>query len=480
MQSRKKTKIVATLGPATSNKEVLKGMLEQGTNVFRINFSHADYNDVAERIKMIRELNEEFGFTAAILADLQGPKLRVGVMKDEVEVNSGDEIIFATGERFEGTKERVYMTYDRFPQDAKAGEKILLDDGKLIFEVVSTDGEKEVKARVIQGGPLKSKKGVNLPNTNISQPALTEKDIEDAIFAVGQQVDWIALSFVRHAEDLMQLRDLIAKHSEDKIPIIAKIEKPEAVENIDKIVAHCDGLMVARGDLGVEVPAEEVPLIQKQLVLRAKKARIPVIIATQMMETMIFSLTPTRAEVNDVANSVMDGADAVMLSGETSVGKYPVQVIKQMANILKSVEDSSLIKVPELPPHIRTNRYITKSICYHAANMANEIDAKAISTLTNSGYTAFQISAWRPLCHILVFTSNKRILTRLSLLWGVRAFYYDKFVSTDETIEDVNSIACKKGYLEEGDMLISLAAMPIQDKGMVNTLRVTEIRSCNY
>jgi pyruvate kinase len=214
-------------------------------------------------------------------------------------------------------------------------------------------------------------------------------------------------------------------------------------------------------------------------VLRAKKARIPVIIATQMMETMITSLTPTRAEVNDVANSVMDGADAVMLSGETSVGQYPIQVIKQMSNILKSVENSKLISVPQLPPHIRTNRYITKSICYHAANMANEINAKAISTLTNSGYTAFQISAWRPSCHILVFTSNKRILTRLSLLWGVRAFYYDKFVSTDETIEDVNSIACKKGYLDVGDMLISLAAMPMKDKGMVNTLRVTEIETCN-
>ncbi|ULC59613.1 pyruvate kinase [Flaviramulus sp. BrNp1-15] len=480
MSIRKKTKIVATLGPATSTKEVLKGMLEEGVNVFRINFSHADYKDVEERIKMIRELNKEYDFTAAILADLQGPKLRVGVMKEEVVVNPGDEIIFATGKRFEGTKERVYMTYDKFPQDAKPGERILLDDGKLIFEVVSTDKKKEVKAKVIQGGPLKSKKGVNLPNTNISQPALTEKDIEDAIFAIGQEVDWIALSFVRHAEDLMELRDLIAKHSEHKIPIIAKIEKPEAVENIDKIVAHCDGLMVARGDLGVEVPAQEVPLIQKQLVLRAKKARIPVIIATQMMETMITSLTPTRAEVNDVANSVMDGADAVMLSGETSVGKYPVQVIKQMSNILKSVENSDLIKVPQLPPHIRTNRYITKSICYHAANMANEINAKAISTLTNSGYTAFQISAWRPSCHILVFTSNKRILTRLSLLWGVRAFYYDKFVSTDETIEDVNAIACKMGYLDVGDMLISLAAMPIQAKGMVNTLRVTEIETCSF
>lgn len=283
---------------------------------------------------------------------------------------------------------------------------------------------------------------------------------------------------MRHAEDLLKLRDLIKEHSKHKIPIIAKIEKPEAVKNIDKIISHCDGLMVARGDLGVEVPAEEVPLIQKELVFRAKKARIPVIIATQMMETMISSLTPTRAEVNDVANSVMDGADAVMLSGETSIGSYPVQVIRQMANILKSVENSDLIKVPELPPHIRTKRYITKSICYHAAIMANEINAKAISTLTNSGYTAFQISAWRPSSHILVFTSNKRILTQLSLLWGVKAFHYDKFVSTDETIEDVNKIACDKGYLQTGDMHISLAAMPIKEKGMVNTLRVTEISNC--
>mgnify|MGYP000353498460 CR=1 FL=1 len=477
---RKKTKIVATLGPATSTKEVLKGMLEAGVNVFRVNFSHADYKDVTQRIKMIRDLNVEYGYNAAILADLQGPKLRVGTMKGEVVVNKGDEIIFATGKRFMGTKKRVYMTYDNFPQDAKPGERILLDDGKLIFEVVSSDQKSEVKACVIQGGPLKSKKGVNLPNTNISQPALTEKDIEDAIFAIKEKVDWLALSFVRHAEDLIQLQDIVKEHSDHKIPIIAKIEKPEAVENIDKIVAYCDGLMVARGDLGVEIPAQEVPLIQKQLVLRAKRARIPVIIATQMMESMITSLTPTRAEVNDVANSVMDGADAVMLSGETSVGNYPVQVIEKMSSILESVEDSPLIKVPQSPPHIRTNRYITKAICYHAANMANEINAKAISTLTNSGYTAFQISAWRPKAHILVFTSNKRILTQLSLLWGVKAFYYDRFVSTDETIEDVNAIACQKGYLEVGDMLISLAAMPIQEKGMVNTLRVTEITSCSF
>ncbi|AUC82890.1 pyruvate kinase [Lacinutrix sp. Bg11-31] len=472
---RKKTKIVATLGPATSTKKVLKGMLDEGANVFRINFSHADYDDVKERVQMIRELNDEFGYNASILADLQGPKLRVGVMKGEVYVQPGDEIIFATGERFEGTKERVYMTYDKFPQDAKAGERILLDDGKLIFEVISSDKVSEVKARVIQGGPLRSKKGVNLPNTNISQPALTEKDIKDAKFACELKVDWLALSFVRHAEDLMILQELIKEHSDHKIPIIAKIEKPEGVANIDKIVAYCDGLMVARGDLGVEIPAEEVPLVQKQLVLRAKRARIPVIIATQMMETMIDSLTPTRAEVNDVANSIMDGADAVMLSGETSVGKYPVQVIKQMADIIRSVEDSDLIKVPHEPPTIRTKRYITKSICYHAAQMANEIDAKGISTLTNSGYTAFQISAWRPKSNILVFTSNKRILTQLNLLWGVKAFFYDKFVSTDETIEDVNKMAQEMGYLEKGDMLVSLAAMPIQEKGMVNTLRITEI-----
>ncbi|PCE63066.1 pyruvate kinase [Sediminicola luteus] len=478
MPDKKRTKIVSTLGPATSKKEVLRDMINAGVDVFRINFSHASYDDVTERIQMIRELNEEMDATVGILADLQGPKLRVGVMSGEVVVAPGDEITFQTGEPFEGNTEKVYMNYEAFPRDVKPGERILLDDGKLIFEVAETNGKDAVKAKVIQGGPLRSKKGVNLPNTDISLPALTEKDIKDAIFAIGQDVDWIALSFVRFSQDLIDLQELIKKHSDHKIPIIAKIEKPEAVENIDTIVNYADGLMVARGDLGVEIPAQEVPLIQKHLVLKAKQARIPVIIATQMMETMITSLTPTRAEVNDVANSVMDGADAVMLSGETSVGNYPVQVIEKMSSILESVEHSELIKVPQNPPHIKTKRYITKSVCYHAALMANEIDAKAISTLTNSGYTAFQISAWRPKSHILVFTHNKRILTQLNLLWGVKAFYYDKYVSTDETIEDVNAIACKKGFLEVGDMLVSLAAMPIKEKGMVNTLRVTEIESC--
>ncbi len=450
-------------------------MILEGVDVFRVNFSHANYDDAKKRIKMIRELGIELQTSTAILADLQGPKLRVGVMKEEVVVAPGDEICFCTGDEFEGTSEKVYMNYKNFPKDVKQGERILLDDGKLIFEVITTNNNDEVKAKVIQGGPLRSKKGVNLPNTNISLPALTTKDKADAIFAIKQEVDWIALSFVRNAEDLKELQALIEAHTDYKIPIIAKIEKPEAVKNIEKIVAYCDGLMVARGDLGVEVPAEEVPLIQKELVLIAKRARIPVIIATQMMETMIDSLTPTRAEVNDVANSVMDGADAVMLSGETSVGKYPVQVVQTMANVCRRVENSDLITVPQEPPHVRTNRYITKSVCYHAAKMADEIEATAICTLTNSGYTAFQISAWRPDAYILVFTSNRRILSRLSLLWGVKSFYYDKFVSTDETVEDVNKIALQSGLVTKGDYLINLAAMPIADKGMVNTLRVSQV-----
>ncbi|MGB0366489.1 MAG: pyruvate kinase [Flavobacteriaceae bacterium] len=475
MPKVKKTKIVATLGPATSNEEVIEKMMLAGVNVFRINFSHAVYDDVVKRIKTIRSLSEKHKTYTSILADLQGPKLRVGVIEDGAIVEPGDTIEFITTEPFVGNSKKAYMTYKRFPKDVTVGEKILLDDGKLIFEVISTDKKEKVTAKVIQGGPFKSKKGVNLPNTKISLPALTEKDMEDAIFAINQQVDWIALSFVRSSNDLIGLQKLIEKYSKHKIPIISKIEKPEALENIDKIIAYSDGLMVARGDLGVEVPAAEVPLIQKQLVNKAKKARIPVIIATQMMETMIDSLSPTRAEVNDVANSVMDGADAVMLSGETSIGKHPVQVIEMMTSILKSVENSSLIQVPQTPPSIRTKRFITKSICYHAALMANEIDAAAICTLTNSGYTAFQISAWRPKAHVLVFTSNKTILSQLNLLWGVKAFYYDKFESTDKTVEQVNTIAKENGWLEKGDMLINLAAMPIIEKGMVNTLRVSQI-----
>ena len=450
-------------------------MMLAGADVFRINFSHADYDAVRERVEMIRELNEELGRNTGILADLQGPKLRVGVMEDGIEVAPGDRIAFKTGEKFVGNKEAVYMTYPEFPRDVKPGERVLLDDGKLIFRVVETNGTDTVVAEVEQGGPLKSKKGVNLPNTNISLPALTPKDIEDAIFAISLQVDWLALSFVRHAQDIKDLQELIAKHSDYKIPIISKIEKPEAITNIDEIVALSDGIMVARGDLGVEVPAEEVPLLQKQLVQKSKEARIPVVIATQMMETMMDSLTPTRAEVNDVGNSVMDGADAVMLSGETSVGQYPVEVVAKMASIIRAVENVDTFCAQAKPSLIRTNRFVSKAVCHHAALLANEVEAKTIMTLTNSGYTAFQVSSWRPKSFILAFTDNRRILGRLNLLWGVYAHYYDGYASTDETVEDIIGIAKQNEYLKKGDMAVTLTSMPIEKKGMVNSLRVTEV-----
>lgn len=474
MPNHNKTKIVATLGPATDTKEILTELASNGVNVFRINFSHADYGDVERKVKIIKEINKEKGYNVAILADLQGPKLRVGVMEDDVILEDGDTFTFTTVKCI-GTKEKAFMTYQRFPKDVKVGETIMVDDGKLRFEVISTNKENEVVVKVIVGGPLRSKKGVNLPNTAISLPALTKKDMEDAVFAIGLDVDWFALSFVRTPEDLRMLRDLIAQHSDYRIPIIAKIEKPEAVANIDALIPYCDGLMVARGDLGVEIPMQDVPLIQKKLVRRAKRARIPVIIATQMMETMIDNPVPTRAEVNDVANSIMDGADAVMLSGETSVGKFPLRVIQKMSEIIKAVENSKMIKVPQEPPHIRTNRFVTKSICYHAALMANDTDAAAICTLTNSGYTAFQISSWRPKTHVLAFSTDKRILGKLNLLWGVRAFYYDKNLSTDDTVVDINNIAKEKGFVTSGDIIINLASMPAEVRGMVNTLRVSEI-----
>ena len=476
MKEIKKTKIVATLGPSSSDRETIKDMMVAGVNIFRINFSHADFEAAKQRIELIRELNKELGFNVGVLADLQGPKLRVGKMKDDVVVEKGARIVFTTKKIEEGTNAIVYMNYQSFPKDVKVGEQILLDDGKLIFEVASTDGKSEVIASVVQGGPLKSNKGVNLPNTEVSLPALTEKDVKDAMFAIEQQVDWFALSFVRNKEDLLALKKLIKKYSSFDIPIISKIEKPQALENIDEIIDHSNGLMVARGDLGVEVPAEGVPLIQKNLVLKAKAARIPVIIATQMMESMIEGLTPSRAEVNDVANSVIDGADAVMLSGETSIGKYPVEVIQTMRKIVVHVENSPLVFKHSQAPQNKNDRFITKSTCYHAALMATEIEAKAICTLTNSGYTAYQISAWRPDSSILVFTSNHRILTQLNLLWGVKCHYYDRFVSTDETVMEVNLIAKEKGYVKTGDTLVNLLAMPVANKGMVNTLRVSIVK----
>ena len=476
----KKTKIIATLGPASSDKETMLQLIQAGTDIFRINFSHADYDLVKRNVETIRELNQEHGFSVGILGDLQGPKLRVGVVKEGSYLNPGDILTF-TNEKIEGDSTRVYMTYQKFPQDVKVGERILIDDGKLVLEVIETNEIDTVKAKTIQGGPLSSKKGVNLPNTNVSLPALTEKDVEDANFMLDLELDWIALSFVRHAQDIIDLKEIIKNHptNKQKTPIIAKIEKPEGVKNIEQILQECDGLMVARGDLGVEVPMEEVPAIQKNLVEIARKYSKPVIIATQMMETMITSLTPTRAEVNDVANSVLDGADAVMLSGETSVGKYPVDVVKNMSKIVKNIEQTHFYQTKNSPIEHEFNcideRFITNRVCLAAVRIAKSANVEAIITLTYSGYTAFQISAHRPNSNIIVFSSNRRVLTMLNLLWGVRAFYYDMQKSTDETIIQVNMLAHSNGFVEQGDFVINLNATPAYEGGKTNTLRLTTI-----
>lgn len=476
----KKTKIIATLGPASSDRETMIELIKAGVDVFRINFSHADYDLVRTNVETIREINKEFGFSTSILGDLQGPKLRVGVVKEGSYLNPGDILTF-TNEKIEGDSKKVYMTYQKFPQDVKVGERILIDDGKLVLEVIETNEKDTVKAKTIQGGPLSSKKGVNLPNTNVSLPALTEKDIKDANFMLDLELDWIALSFVRHAQDIIDLKELIAKHPKGKFktPIIAKIEKPEGVRNIEEILQECDGLMVARGDLGVEVPMEEVPAIQKNLVEKARKFAKPVIIATQMMETMINSLTPTRAEVNDVANSVLDGADAVMLSGETSVGRYPVDVVKNMSKIVKNIEQTHFYQSKNAPIEREFNcideRFITNRICLAAVRIAKTTNVEAIVTLTYSGYTAFQISAHRPNSHIIIYSSNKRVITMLNLLWGVRAFYYNAKKSTDETIVEVNKLTYENGFVDLNDFVINLNAMPANESGKTNTLRLTTI-----
>ncbi|MBT4231950.1 MAG: pyruvate kinase [Flavobacteriaceae bacterium] len=470
-----KTKIIATLGPSSTEKSMLKALVKEGVNVFRVNFSHANHNEVKQTVLNIREISSALNIHVAILGDLQGPKIRLGIVKDDVYIENGETISITTDEIEFGNSSLVSINYKDFPKDVSKGEKILVDDGKLILKVLETNKKNLVKAEVIQGGELKSRKGVNLPNTKLSLPALTEKDKADAVFAVENNFDWLALSFVRSKKDVYELEELISKNSKDKIPIIAKIEKPEAILNLDAILHAADGLMVARGDLGLEIPAEEVPLKQKLMVNMAKKARKPIIIATQMMESMIDSLTPSRAEVNDVANSVMDGADAVMLSGETSVGQYPVEVIQTVGKIIRGVENSPLIQVPDTLPEIHSKRVITKAVCFQACNIANELEASAICTLTNSGYTAWQISSWRPSAVILVFTSNKRILSQLCLLWGVRCIFYDNFVSTDKTVEEVNALAVKKGFVKKGDLVINLAAMPVVEKGQVNTLRISRL-----
>ncbi len=471
-----KTKIVATIGPSTNTKEVLIDLINAGVNVCRINFSHGSHEEYSDVIKTIRQINKELQKNVAILADLQGPKIRIGnVENNEITLNEGDKIEIHTDPEIIGTTKVLGVNYEDFAKDLKKGEAVLIDDGKLYLEVVESKPAKGVVSlKVIRGGTLSSKKGVNLPNSDLSLPSMTEKDHEDLNFAIENKVEWVALSFVRSARDIIELKHLISEKS-GICRVIAKIEKPEAILRIDDIMKEADALMVARGDLGVEMPMEEVPLLQKKLVKKSLTLGMPVIIATQMMESMIQHHRPTRAEVNDVANAVMDGADAVMLSAETSVGKYPVQVVENMSKIISEVEKSEEDHNYEFPPKGGEERFITDSICYSASRLAQRTDTKGIITMTHSGYTAFKISSFRPKAMIFVFSSNKEILNMLSLVWGVKAFYYDKFVSTDHTIADIKFILKESGDVHSGDFIINVASMPIKDKGQVNMLKLSQI-----
>ena len=474
LETSNNTKIVATMGPASWHKDVMKDMIIAGVNVFRVNFSLGDHETHRRTIRLVKELNEEFNCKTAVLADLQGPKLRIGDVEEGAVINEGDTLTFTTN-RVEGTAELVYMNYQKFPQDVNTGEHILLDDGKLMCEVLETDKKDTVVTKVIQGGPLKSKKGVNLPNTKVSLPCLTEKDLEDVVVAMEEGVEWIGLSFVRDADDVNELRKIINDFG-SFAKIVSKIEKPEAVVDIDKIIDATDAIMVARGDLGVEIPYSSVPMVQKMIVEKCHLKAKPCIIATQMMESMIDSQSPTRAEVNDVANSVCDGADAVMLSGETSVGKFPAKVVETMASIVAHVESTFDVKPNiENEPSVKNERYITKTICYNAAKIADQIDATAILTMTFSGYTALKIAGHRPKTKIIVFTANRQIMNQMSLVWGVEAFFYDKMESTDQSFKDIKAILKESGTVKDGDLIVNIASMPIQERGFTNMLKISAI-----
>ncbi len=471
---KNKTKIVATLGPASSDIKSLESMIRNGLNVCRLNFSHGKHEDLVETIKSIRSLNHRFGTHVSILADLQGPKIRIGkVDGGEVELKGGSKIKIVTEESL-STSEKIFINYEDFLKDVKAGERILIDDGKLMLEIKKVSKD-HAEAEVHFGGPLSSNKGVNLPNTKLSLPCLTEKDMADLEFALEHDIPWIGLSFVRSSKDIKELKEIIKKSGRES-KVIAKIEKPEAVADLDAIIEETDGLMVARGDLGVEVPMEEVPLIQKKIVKKSRKKCKPVIIATQMMESMITNMAPTRAEVNDVANAVMDGADAVMLSGETSVGDHPIEVIKAMYKIIVHTEKFKGLYYKDGRRPSTSDRVISDAICKSACELAEGIKVKGIVTMTFSGYTAQRVASYRPDALIFVFTGNQELLSRLSLIWGVRGFYYDKFISTDHTIEDIKSILSKEEFLDAGDHLIHLASMPISDRGTTNMLKISTVK----
>jgi len=473
-----RTKIVATMGPASSPKETLLSMIKAGVNVCRLNFSHGKPEDHKKVIDTIREINEQYKTNIGILADLQGPKIRIGLVKDGgIHLINGTRITMTTHECI-GDDNQIYITYPSFPQDVQANEIILLDDGKIQMRVIETNRVDSVVCEIVHGGILTSRKGVNLPNTKVSIPSLTEEDLENLKFVLQFDVEWIGLSFVRNAQDIIELKNIISQ-SGSSARVIAKIEKPEAIENIDAIIAATDGVMVARGDLGVEMPMEEVPLLQKMIARKCRAASKPVIVATQMLESMITTPRPTRAEVNDVANSVLDGADAVMLSGETSVGEFPVIVIETMAKIVRNVEELGYpynSNKEEAQPNDTLNaNHLSDAVCGSAVYLAEHTNAVGIVSMTISGYTAFEISSYRPKASTYIFTSNRQLLNALSLVWGVRAFYYDKLDSTDQTISDVNNTLKASNLVQAGDIVINTAAVPIVKQGKTNMLKVSVI-----
>lgn len=465
-----KTKILATIGPASNNLETLNSLAKAGANIFRLNFSHGDHKVHAEVIKMIRSINETTLNKLGILQDLQGPKIRVGEMENGgVEILPGQKITI-TNDPVIGNAELVSTVYQNLPNDVKSGDRILIDDGNIELAVNNTDG-KNVRCVVIHGGILKSRKGINLPNTRVSAPSLTEKDIEDLEFGLKNDVDWIALSFVRTADDIIDLRERITKAGK-KCKIVAKIEKPEALENIDSIIEATDAIMVARGDLGVEVPMEKVPLWQKKMVSKCKLACKPVIIATQMLESMTTHPRPTRAETNDVATAVLDGADAVMLSAETASGQFPINSVKAMSSIINYIENNqdvfhNLYKIPEDDPN-----FLSKNLTLMAARLSRNVKAKALVGITTSGMTALRLASYRPLANLLVFTTNKQLITQLSLVWGVRAYYYESNTSTDATFMDIQNHLKDEGYVKKGDIIINTASMPLKAKGKTNMLKI--------
>ena len=469
---QKRTKIVATLGPASAKKEILASLIAKGVDVCRLNFSHGSQEDHLAVINTIREINSEHNMNIGILADLQGPKIRIGKMKEGGAVLLNGSQVEITTHELIGDEKRIYITYPEFPKDVKENEIILLDDGKIQLRVLRSNREDTVWCEVVHGGVLTSRKGVNLPNTKVSIPSLTDEDLDNLHFVLQYDVEWIGMSFVRNAEDIVRLKDVIRKAGKSS-RVIAKIEKPEAIENIDAIIEVTDGIMVARGDLGVEMPMEDVPVLQKMIVKKCRNASKPVIIATQMLESMITTPRPTRAEVNDVANSVLDGADAVMLSGETSVGEFPEIVIETMSKIIVHVEQTSYPYYSSKKTAHHNDSVIPDAICSSSVYLAEKTSASAIVAMTYSGYTAFEISSYRPDADIYIFTGNRTLLNTLTLLWGVKTFYYDKFESTDGSIHDVNTLLKSKNLVQPGQIVINTASTPLHQKGKTNTIKVT-------